>query len=64
MLFELETIAQTVQHRLRDYQVGGHTITLKFPELSANYRSKTLASISLGKSNLHAWQRELFGQLS
>jgi len=50
MLLELEAIAQTVQHRLESYQVGGRTITLKvkFGDYQQITRSKTLlASIRL-----------------
>lgn len=44
MLLELETITQTVQHRLESYQALGRTITLKvkFADIQQITRSKTV----------------------
>jgi DNA polymerase-4 len=49
---ELEAIAQTLQHRLERYQVGGRTITLKvkFGDYQQITRSKTLI-VSIREAN-------------
>ena len=66
MLLELETIAQTVQHRLESYQTLGRTITLKikFTDYERITRSKTVTA-AVGKAEaINQVARELLALVS
>jgi DNA polymerase-4 len=65
MLLELETIAQTVQHRLESYQVGGRTLTLKvkFGDYQQITRSKTLLASIRSANPIFIVAKELFGSI-
>ena len=62
MLLELEAIAQTVQHRLESYQVGGRTISLKvkFGDYQQITRSKTLIASIREANTIFIVAKELF----
>ena len=66
MLLELETIAQTVEHRLESYQTLGRTITLKikFTDYERITRSKTVTA-AVGKAEaINQVARELLASVS
>ncbi|WP_028954488.1 DNA polymerase IV [Synechocystis sp. PCC 7509] len=66
MLLELETIAQTVEHRLESYQTLGRTITLKvkFADYERITRSKTVTA-AVGKAEaINQVARELLASVS
>jgi DNA polymerase-4 len=66
MLLELETIAQTVEHRLESYQALGRTITLKikFADYERITRSRTVTA-AVGKAEaLNQIAKELLAAIS
>ncbi len=66
MLLELETIAQTVQHRLESYQALGRTITLKikFADYEQITRSRTVIA-AVGKAEtINQIAKELLASVS
>jgi DNA polymerase-4 len=65
MLVELEAIAQTLQHRLERYQVGGRTLTLKvkFGDYQQITRSKTVIASIREASSIFMVAKELFGAI-
>jgi DNA polymerase-4 len=66
MLLELETIAQTVEHRLESYQTLGRTITLKikFTDYERITRSRTVTA-AVGKAEaINQIAKELLASVS
>ncbi len=66
ILLELETIAQTLQHRLQSYQALGRTITLKikFTDYQQITRSRTVTA-AVGKAEaINQVARELLASVS
>ncbi len=66
MMLELETIAQTLQHRLESYQTLGRTITLKvkFADYQQITRSKTVTA-AVGKAEaINQIAKELLAAIS
>ena len=66
MLLELETIAQTVEHRLQSYQALGRTITLKvkFADIQQITLRKTVTA-AVGKAKaINQVARELLASVS
>ncbi len=66
MLLELETIAQTVKHRLESYQALGRTITLKvkFADYQQITRSKTVTAAIGEAQAISQLAKELLAMIS
>jgi len=66
MLLELQTIAQTVQHRLESYQVLGRTITLKvkFADYQQITRSRTVITAVGEARTISPVAKELLAAIS
>lgn len=60
-----QKIAQTVQHRLKRYQVGGRTITVKvkFGDYQQITRSKTVVASIREANKILMVAKELFGAI-
>jgi DNA polymerase-4 len=65
ILLELETITQTVEHRLQSYQTLGRTITLKvkFADYQQITRSKTMAAVGKAEA-INQVAKELLASVS